>query len=392
VADAAARWRDADFPPRVRATRAIEERLGFSEPVVDFALDRLFEDVTVASLTAVIEDELGSLDALEGFHARRGRPEVYFRGVARAAIVSSDSTIGVAIAPLLFALCAKAHVTVKDRDDRLVAAFAETLAEERRELAELLDVERWSGDDADASRLHLAEADVVVAFGSDASLRAIRAQLKPGARFEPFGHRISAGYVARESLASEASAAACATNAARDAALYDGSGCLSLHALFVERGGALTPEAFARELGRALERAAVEFPPGAAAQNESAALAYRRRQAFAATQGTTIVHAGGFVVTLDPRADEPPPLVRRALPLYSVDGPGEALAFIERHRLPLEGFAACPAERADVLDVALRSGAARITRLGRLQAPPIAGNHGAKERILPFVQAVYRDG
>ena len=101
LADAAARWRNADFPPRVRVTRALMTRLGYSEPVVDYALDRLFEDVTRESLEAVIESELGSLAALDGFVARAGRPDVFFRGVGRAAIVSSETTIGVALPPLL---------------------------------------------------------------------------------------------------------------------------------------------------------------------------------------------------------------------------------------------------------------------------------------------------
>ncbi len=339
----------------------------------------------------MIVDELGSLEALDGFVQRPGRPDVFFRGVSNVAILSSDTTIGVALPPLVFALCAKARVLVKDRSDDLIAAFGETVVEERPELAELLRVEAWAGTDEAASRARLSDADVVIAFGSDDALRAIRSGLRADARFVPYGHRISAGYVTRESLADESSAAACALDAARDALLYDGSGCLSLALLFVERGGAIEPAQFTRLLGRACEQVAIEFPSGA--QAGAATLAYHKRLEFASaqTEKTALVRAGDFVVALDPLPAEPPPLMQRTLPLYAVDGPGEALAFIERHRLPLEGFAASPAQRADVLDVALRSGAARLTRLGRLQAPPLAGNHGAKERILPFVQAIYRD-
>ena len=61
LAGACERWANADFPPRVRATRAVMERMGYSEPVVDYALDRLFEPVTVPALRAVIDNELGSL-------------------------------------------------------------------------------------------------------------------------------------------------------------------------------------------------------------------------------------------------------------------------------------------------------------------------------------------
>ena len=175
--------------------------------------------------------------------------------------------------------------------------------------------------------------------------------------------------------------------------LYDGSGCLSLHVLFVERGGAVDPARFARLLTRALRDARGRISAGPR-ELEPAALAFRRRLDFARTQRGAAAFAGRRRSPLrsTPGRTSRRRSLPRTLPLYSVDGPGEALAFIERHRLPLEGFAACPAERADVLDVALRSGAARITQLGRLQAPPIAGNHGAKERILPFVQAIYRDG
>lgn len=340
----------------------------------------------------MIESELGSPEALDGFVQRRGRPDVFFRGVGNAAIISSETTIGVALPHLLFALCAKAHVHVKDRDDLFLASFMHSVVEERPELGTLAHVESWNGEDVARAALHLAAADTVIAFGSDAALLAIRAQLKPEARFEAFGRRSSAGYVARETLADESSALECARAAARDALLYDGSGCLSLHVLFVERGGVITPAAFRRLMVRAFETLAIEFPSAAAEDAQS--LAYRRRLEFAQTQHAGIDFSAGaqFLVALDPWADEPPPLARRVLPLYSVDGPGEALAFIERHRLPLEGFAACPAERADVRDVALRSGASRIARLGRLQAPPLAGNHGAKERVLPFVQAIYRDG
>ena len=97
VADAAARWTDADFPPRVRVVRALVERMEYTEPVVDYALDALFGALDARTLRATIAGELGSLDALGDFVARPGRPDVAYRGVDRVAIVSSDTTIGVAL-------------------------------------------------------------------------------------------------------------------------------------------------------------------------------------------------------------------------------------------------------------------------------------------------------
>ncbi len=261
VADAAERWRNADFPPRVRATRAIMERLAYSEPMVDLALDRLFSGITVEALHATIASELGSLDALDGFASRPGRPDAYARGVEHAVIIASDTTIGVAIPPLAFALCANVgQVVVKDRSDALVAAFAQTLIEEEPLLAARLRVEQWEGDDVERSRQAVSDADVVVAFGRDETMRAIRAQCKPEAHFVPFGHRISVGYIPREALGDVTTARCYARGAAVDALLYEGEGCLSLRALFVECGGKLAPTAFAELLAHACEEVTVEFP------------------------------------------------------------------------------------------------------------------------------------
>jgi hypothetical protein len=394
VADAAARWTDADFPPRVRATRALIARTGYTEPVVDYALDRLFGALGRAALRTTIEGELGSLAALDGFVSRAGRPDVAYRGLARVTIVSSDTTIGVALVPLAFALCAGSHVTVKDRDDRLIAAFGETLAEELPALGERFASDVWDGSDESTSRAMLAEADVVVAFGRPETLGAVRALAAPEARFLPYGHRTSAGYVTREALADEARARACADGAARDALLYDGEGCLSLHALFVERGGALDAPAFARRVAAACDAAAVEFPAGYA-EPDAAVAAYRRSALFRAAQGRGEALAGvtaPHLVVFDPPEDEPPPLLRRTLAVYPVDGPAQAQAFLDRHALPLEALALArdARPRPDVEAFALASGASRVAPFGALQDPPLGGEHGGTGRILPFVRAIYR--
>ena len=392
VADAAERWRDGDFPPRVRTVKAIAERTGYTGPVVDYALDALFGSIERRALSATICGELGALEALDGFVLRPGRAAVTYRPVEPVTIVSSDTTIGVAIPALVFALCAKATVTVKDRDDRLVAAFAETITSERPELRAAMCVETWSGADEAASRAHLSSAATVVAYGGDETLSAMRALLRPQARFIPFGHRTSAGYAAREALTELATARACANGFAADALLYDGEGCLSLHAAFVERGGAVTPAQFAALVARACDEVAVEFPAGYR-ERDAGVVGYLRAAEFRAAQGSGEVFPGKtapHVTVLDPPRDEPPPLLRRTLALYAVDEPAEALALLHRHGIALEAIAAHLPARPDVEALVLASGAARLAAPGTLQRPPLGGEHGGVGRILPFVRAIYR--
>ncbi len=367
VADAAERWRDADFPARVRATRAVMQRTGYTEPVVDFALDALFEEITREALRVTIEGELGSLAALDGFVARPGRPDVHYRGVGHATIVSSNTTIGVAIPAFVFALCAKARtIVVKDRNDGLVAAFAETIVEERPELGARMRVERWDGHDAPAALEALARSNVIVAFGGDEALTAIRARLGSGARFVPFGNRTSVAYVAREALdaaaADPAFAREIAFGIARDALLYDGRGWCAFQALFVANLDA--DPAFLGDLTGALERVAIEFPP-------------------AAPDGTG---APSPRVDLAASALAPPADLPRVVCVYPVAERGDAAAFAERHRLAVETLTVVDPGAPDARALAETLGAVRLARFGTLHAPPLAGRQGGRARIGDFIR------
>jgi hypothetical protein len=386
IADAAERWADADFAPRVRATRAIVDRLGYSEPVVDYALDRLFFGITRAALEAAIAGELRSLAALDGPVARGG---AWARGVDRAVIVSSDTTIGVALVPAVFALCAKCDVVVKDRSDALVAAFFASLAEEHPAFADAALARAWSGGgDADEGAL-FAEAEVVVAFGRDDTLRAIRDRCGVETRFVPFGHRISLGRLRAAEVATADDALL--IGIARDALLYDGEGCLSLHALMVDADGD-TFATFAQRLGAAAEQVAVEFPAGRIEPARAAAAgSYRQLAAFRAAGGRgTVVRAGDATLAFDAPRDEPPPLVARTLPILR--GDDDALgAFVTTHRLPVQALGVATAD-ADAAALAARIGAVRVATLGTLQDPPLAGRHGGEQRIAPFIRWIDTDG
>ena len=391
VADAAQRWCNADYPPRVRATAAIEERLGYSTPVVDHALDRLFGAVTREALEATIVAELGSIDALDGVAAV---PAAWARGVDRVVIVSSDTTIGVAVIPALFALCAKCDVVVKDRSDALVASFFSSVAEEHPAFADAARARSWTGGDDPGEDAFFAQADVVVAFGTDKTLRAMRARCGVDTRFIPFGHRVSIGHLTRDDAA--ALDGDLADRIARDALLYDGEGCLSLHALFVEaadepRHSGVSGSELLHEVGAALatacERVAVEFPAGPWSPQRSAAIAaYRNLAAFRAASGSGAVFRGGdATIVVDPPRDDPPPLLPRVLPLIAVADDNALAAYVATQRLPVQAIGVV---RADARAVALaeRIGAVRVAPFGTMQDPPLGGHHGGAPRIADFVR------
>ncbi len=387
VGDACERWCDADFPERVRATASLEERTGYSVPVIEYALDQLFGSITQAALEATIAGELGSLDTLDNFARAPGRPRAWAQPLGRVCVISSKTTVGVAILPAIFALCAKNSVLVKDREDRLVSAFFKTLTEELDYFESAARAEIWSGE-RDAQ--NLSAFNGVVAFGRDDTLIAIRAGLNADARFVGYGGRASAGYIARED---------CTTpllmnllpGAARDTVLYESEGCLSLHVLFVEDGGATPPHDVAGELGKEIGLASVEFPLGRRDAASSAAVASARSLAtFRAATGHGAVYSDDactYALLFDPPRDEAPAFLPRLLALFPVRGPRDAANYLRTHALPIEGFA-LSSPRDDIVAMAMEAGAARIVRFGDLQHPPIGGRHGGRPRIAEFVRWV----
>ena len=389
IGDAAHRWCDADYAPRVRATAAIEARLGYSTPVVDYALDRLFGAATRAALAAAIASELGSVAALDGVVTRRGAPAAWARGVDRVVIVSSDTTIGVALVPAMFALCAKCDVVVKDRADALIAAFFATLAQEHPAFAGAAQARIWTGGDDSAENALLGAANVVVAFGGDEALYAIRARCATDARFVAFGHRASVGRLTRDNVV--ALDDDLAERIARDALLYDGEGCLSLHALFVE-AGADAMRRVAATLASACKRVAVEFPGGTRSAGRTAAVAaYRGVAAFRAAGGSgAVLRVADVTLVVDPPLDDPPPFLPRVIPLISVDGDGAIARYVAEQSLPVQALGVVTADDR-ALRLAEQIGAVRVASFGTLQRPPIAGHHGGSPRISDFVRWIDRE-
>jgi hypothetical protein len=234
----------------------------------------------------------------------------------------------------------------------------------------------------------LADADVVVAFGTDAALRDIRAALRADARFVPFGHRASVGFVDADAVPPRARGALLEAIAA-DALLYDGDGCLSLHALFVA-GEPAGVARFAADLAVAFERVAVEFPAGDADPARAAAVAaFRNLSTFRAAGGRGAVYApvlADATIAFDPPRDAPPPFLPRVLPVFPVTDPAEAIGYLRAHRLPVEALGLREPRAPGALTMAEAIGAVRIARLGEMQAPPVGGHHGGAPRIADFVR------
>ncbi len=357
LADAFARLA-GDGPFAREARPALAESAGLSEPMVAWALESALAPLTYDALRTL---EQRPVPPHPG--ARRARP-----GQLCAVVIAGNVVTGAARAvawPLLFGWPVLAKAS--SHDSALAYLLERALTESDPELAGAYRAVDFAADDAPSAVL-FEQADIVSAYGSDATLRAIRDQLGANVAFIGHGHGLGAAVVARPAL-ELARAPLSARALAFDVAAYDQRGCLSPHVAWVEQGGAVSPESFAQLVFEELATLRNALPRGPLpTQAGVAQLSWR---GIGALRGT-LLEGEGFAVTFEERG---PPRV----------GPGyrnlQLLALGELTSLPAQLAPFGPHLKclgiAGLTDVEALARALpplvapRLCPLGEMQRPPV---------------------
>jgi hypothetical protein len=334
-----------------------------------------------------------SREDVERLAAALAPPSRAIAAPARLAVVTLAGNVFTAGFRALFGpLLCGAPVVVKasSRDDALPRLLERGLSEVDPDVARACAVVTFPGGREDLEEALFADADVVSVYGADHTLADVRARLPGTVRFIPHGHGLGAVFVPREALADEERARAFCTGVALDVAAYDQRGCLSPHAIFVERGGAVPPrELAARIAEHGLARLARELPRGplppaaAAAQVQWRGVAAARGDRFEGDGFATSFEGGeplrvspGYrnVAVLECEAAQLP---ARLLPLgvhlkaLGVAGPDERRRAIAR---------ALPPPLAP-----------RVSAVGRMQTPPFDALADGEPPLAGFTRLVDLD-
>jgi hypothetical protein len=153
--------------------------------------------------------------------------------------------------------------------------YAHLLYQVEPKLGACLELSAWPRQRQELNEALLTAVDCVTATGSDETIAALRARVSPRMRFLAYGNRVSFGFVSAGVLA-HGHARKVATRVAADVAAWDQLGCLSPHAVYVEDGGAVSPEQFADLVAQEMEAREQIEPRGSLPVAEAAAIASRR--------------------------------------------------------------------------------------------------------------------
>jgi hypothetical protein len=255
-------------------------------------------------------------------------------GSGLVAVVLASNLPGLAVQPLLRALAGRRPVVLKSASSEplFAPAFVAALCRREPRLDDTVAAATWTGGDRDLEAPLLKAAREVVVYGEDETLADL-ARRAPG-KVSGHGPRASLAV-----LGPGADPREMAAGLARDTALFDQRGCLSLQAVYAP------PEmvpALAAALAGALGRAARELPPGpldpalAARVQQARAEAEMRGLALAALPLAT----GTVIVEPDP-AFRPSPGLRtlRVHPLDPLAAPERLAELLAPWRGRLQGVA-----------------------------------------------------
>ena len=273
--------------------------------------------------------------------------------------------------------------------------FARLLAEVHPPLADCIAIAWWKGGDAAVAAAFIDEADTVLAYGGNEAVAQLRAQVPVTKRFLGYGHKLGFGVILRSALDAQRGPAA-ARAAAHDVVRYEQQGCYSPHQFFVQRGGAVSPRAFAQYLAAELANLQRRFPRRALSLEEGAAVAGWRQaaelRAFAGTGGEVFGDPQSpWCVRYD---DATQPLAPtgggRGIAVCAFDAPQEVADRIAPHAAFLQtaGVAAAPQELYALAALLGAAGVTRIAALGAMTSPEAGWHHDGRFNLLDLVRMV----
>lgn len=378
-----ARFLEPGDPLRERALELLPRTAGLSRPMAREVLDGMARDWTVERIERLLRAEFGDPRLLDGFVSRAEGSRSRAFGPDLGFHVCAGTVPGVSATSLLRGLLVKSPTVVKPGrgDVVLPVLFARGVAEEAPDLATSVAVLYWPGGRGAMEEPFLREAGAVVVYGGVDTVRSVRERIPVTTPLVVYHHRLSVALVGRSALADDGRARRTAHAAARAVALFDQRGCVSPHAIFVERGG-VAPESWAREVASALGELATSLPSGALLPGEASAIQQLRGTAeLRAAAGREVrLHHGEeepWTVLVEPPEEFRPSCLGRVVRVHPVEALSDALTELADVGRFLQTVAVDGASRRreTLAGELARLGALRVTTLERAPWPPAWWHH-----------------
>lgn len=379
LGSAGARFLDPGDPLRKEAEEWLPLEAGLSGPMARRVIERMAEDWTRDSLSRLLREEFADPGVLEGFRPGPSPDHVRAAGPPLAFHLGAGNVSGVGAGSILRSLLVRSPVLLKPGrgDVVLPVLLARAVAEESPDVGRALAVSYWPGGSRPALEEEVLErAGIVVAYGGMEVMDELRRRMPSTTPLVEYRHRVSLGAVGRSRLRDGAAARKVARDAAEAVSAYDQRGCVSPHVIWVEKGGAVTPEAWSQLLAAALDKLTSPLPPGPPSPRVAARIQQIRSTAElqgAGGKGVRLMASRGleWTVIYEPRPRLEAGCTGRVVRVQAVGALEEVPALLSRMAPWLQSVAVEAAEdRRETLALELaRRGVSRVTVFHRQAWP-----------------------
>ena len=217
----------------------------------------------------------------------------------------------------------------------------------------------------DVAQLMSASADVRIAWGGREAVETVTSYpSRYDAETVVFGPKLSMAVIAREDLQDEQEVRKLARRVAVDVSIFDQTGCASPHNVYIERGGAVTPEQFCESFTEAMRKTEMQIPkPPMSTEQVSAIHSIRSVYDFCGkVYGSETM---SYTILLDEEPASHKPVYSRVIFVHVVDDINDALAFVNEDIQTIGISSASERMRLFASSAAVR-GAMRFPLIGRM--------------------------
>lgn len=384
--EASRRWLDREYPSRKLALKTIPMVTGFSPEVVAASIDvemesSLKEDMRRA-LCADIENPL----YLDDFQYSR-ELDGYRRAFGPELIVSFFSENIPALPHLLFMRSALVKAAclgkVAAGEPTFAPLYLKTIEDIDPGMADAMAVLYWQGGDEGVEDAAFDQADAVIVFGGVEACNSLIERIPRRIRVLVHGHKVGFGVIGRDVMNRE-DLEGLAAAVAYDHSMFDQHACLAPHVYYVEEGGEVSPQEFARALARAMEGLNSVMPRGEITARDAAIInQLRGRYEFKELKGEDVLLLSSsrgtdwtVIYERDPGIFRPSPL-NRVIRIWGVDDIFQILPIIKPLGPFLQNAAVAVGDGREKELIAKLGeyGVARITAPGKMPIPSMMWRH-----------------
>ena len=368
---------------------------GLDAEMVRLGLNACFKTFRTPQLQRFVAQDFGNPKCLDEFQPSPKGGMLRAVGPELLVHVWAGNVPGLPLWSLISGLLVKAPSVgkVSSAEPLVAHVVAQVLTEVEPRLAPHVAVVWFQGGDAERERVLCEAADVVLAYGGNTSLAALRAQVPVTTRFLPHGHKLSATLVSAAALDVH-TASHTAHQAALDVVRFEQQGCYSPQVVYVARGGRISPKEFSELMAQELAALQHKYPRRGLSLEESAGVStWRQTQEFASEPSAYVLGdaaAPWAVAYVDSASQLAPSALNRTLKVMAVDHVRDAVPHLAAQRRFVQtlGLAVSPEELQLLAEPLALAGVTRLCALGSMTSPEPGWHHDGRFSLLDLVRMV----